>query len=175
MHQSLNVRSQNIPTYRRPERQSRSETVTQRWSETTARRTVWERRRSAQNDHRDLDDDHEAGATAGTSAPEIRQQVNKYSCTSHTGSSFAANLSADCHYRTQVGASATHTAKWSYCLFRGQQQQQQQPFNGLCSGTTRVGRYQKKHSAFCLSIGLCCVQAGFPHLLSSGFLWSRER
>jgi len=27
-------------------------------------------------------------------------------------------------------------------------QQQQQPFNGLCSGTTRVGRYQKKHSAF---------------------------
>jgi len=25
-------------------------------------------------------------------------------------------------------------------------QQQQQPFNGLCSGTTRVGRYQKKHS-----------------------------
>jgi len=25
--------------------------------------------------------------------------------------------------------------------------QQQQPFNGLCSGTTRVGRYQKKHSA----------------------------
>jgi len=26
------------------------------------------------------------------------------------------------------------------------QQQQQQPFNGLCSGTTRVGRYQKKHS-----------------------------
>jgi len=22
---------------------------------------------------------------------------------------------------------------------------QQQPFNGLCSGTTRVGRYQKKH------------------------------
>jgi len=50
------------------------------------------------------------------------------------------------------------------------QQQQQPPFNGLCSGTTRVGRYQKKHSAFCLSIGLCCVQAGFPHLLSSGFL-----
>jgi len=29
--------------------------------------------------------------------------------------------------------------------------QQQQPFNSLCSGTTRVGRYQKKHSAFCLS------------------------
>ena len=27
-----------------------------------------------------------------------------------------------------------------------QQQQQQQPFNGLWSGTTRVGRYQKKHS-----------------------------
>jgi len=25
-----------------------------------------------------------------------------------------------------------------------QQQQQQQPFNGLWSGTTRVGRYQKK-------------------------------
>jgi len=38
----------------------------------------------------------------------------------------------------------------------------QQPFNGLCSGTTWVGRYQKKQSAFCLSIGLCCVQAGFP-------------
>jgi len=53
--------------------------------------------------------------------------------------------------------------------------QQQPPFNGLCSGTTRVGRYQKKHSAFCLSIGLCCVQAGFAHLLSSGFLWSRGR
>jgi len=53
--------------------------------------------------------------------------------------------------------------------------QQQQPFNGLCSGTTRVGRYQKKHSAFCLSIELCCVQAGFPYLLSSGFLWSRGR
>jgi len=53
--------------------------------------------------------------------------------------------------------------------------QQQQPFNGLCSGTTRVGRYQKKHSAFCLSIGLGCVQAGFPHLLSSGCLWSRGR
>jgi len=27
-----------------------------------------------------------------------------------------------------------------------QQQQQQRPFNGLWSGTTRVGRYQKKHS-----------------------------
>jgi len=27
-------------------------------------------------------------------------------------------------------------------------QQQQQLFNGLCSGTTRVGRYRKKHSAF---------------------------
>jgi len=26
-----------------------------------------------------------------------------------------------------------------------QQQQQQQPFNGRLSGTTRVGRYQKKH------------------------------
>ena len=26
------------------------------------------------------------------------------------------------------------------------QQQQQQPFNGRLSGTTRVGRYQKKHS-----------------------------
>ena len=25
-------------------------------------------------------------------------------------------------------------------------QQQQQPFNGRLSGTTRVGRYQKKHS-----------------------------
>jgi len=55
-----------------------------------------------------------------------------------------------------------------------QQQQQQQPFNGICSGTTRVGRYQKKHSAFCLSIGLCCVQAGFPHLLSSGFYGAGE-
>jgi len=55
------------------------------------------------------------------------------------------------------------------------EQEQQQPFNGLCSETTRVGRYQKKHSAFCLSVGLCCVQAGFPHLLSSGFLWSRGR
>jgi len=43
----------------------------------------------------------------------------------------------------------------------------QQPFNGFCSGTTWVGRYQKKHSAFCLSIGLCCVQAGFPYLLSA--------
>jgi len=32
----------------------------------------------------------------------------------------------------------------------------------------------KKHSAFCLIIGLCCVQAGFPHLLSSGFLWIME-
>jgi len=51
-----------------------------------------------------------------------------------------------------------------------QQQQQQQAFNGLCSGRTRVGRYQKKHPAFCLRIGLCCVQAGFPHFLSSGFL-----
>ena len=27
-----------------------------------------------------------------------------------------------------------------------QQQQQQRPFNGLWSGTTQVGRYQKKHS-----------------------------
>jgi len=52
-------------------------------------------------------------------------------------------------------------------------QQQQQPSNGLCSGTTRVGRYQKKHFAFCLSIGLCCVQAGFPHL-SSGFYGARK-
>jgi len=54
------------------------------------------------------------------------------------------------------------------------QQQHQQPSNGLCSGTTRVGRYQKKHSAFCLSIGLCCVQAGFPDLLSSGFYGAGE-
>jgi len=63
-----------------------------------------------------------------------------------------------------------------YCKCKQQQQQQQQElFNGLCSGTTQVGRYQKKHFAFCLNIGLCCVQAGFPHLLSSGFLWSRGR
>ena len=38
----------------------------------------------------------------------------------------------------------------SYCLFAvmcGElQQQQQQPFNGRLSGTTRVDRYQKKHS-----------------------------
>jgi len=60
-------------------------------------------------------------------------------------------------------------------IFAAQGQQQQQPFNGLCSGTTWVGRYQKKHSAFCLSIGLRCVQAAFSHLLSSGFLWSRGR
>jgi len=63
----------------------------------------------------------------------------------------------------------------SICSSVCQMQQQQQPLNGRCSGTARVGRYQKKHSAFCLSIGLCCVQAGFPHLLSSGFLWSRGR
>jgi len=54
------------------------------------------------------------------------------------------------------------------------QQQQQQPFNGLCSGTTQVSQYQKKYSAFCLSIGLCCVQGGFPHLLSSGFYGAGE-
>ena len=30
--------------------------------------------------------------------------------------------------------------------YKRQQQQQQRPFNGLWSGTTRVGRYQKKHS-----------------------------
>jgi len=30
------------------------------------------------------------------------------------------------------------------------------------TGTTRVGQYQKKHSAFCLSIGLCCIQAVSP-------------
>ena len=30
--------------------------------------------------------------------------------------------------------------------YYGTQQQQQQPFNGRLSGTTRVGRYQKKHS-----------------------------
>ena len=32
---------------------------------------------------------------------------------------------------------------WKYSTFL---QQQQRPFNGLWSGTTRVGRYQKKHS-----------------------------
>ena len=31
-------------------------------------------------------------------------------------------------------------------FFATQQQQQQRPFNGLRSGTTRVGRYPKKHS-----------------------------
>jgi len=37
-------------------------------------------------------------------------------------------------------------------------------------------RYQKKHSAFCLSIvGLCSVQAGFPHLLSSGFFMEQGK
>jgi len=34
---------------------------------------------------------------------------------------------------------------WSFSHYR-QQQQQQQPFNGRLSGTTRVGRYQKTHS-----------------------------
>ena len=31
-------------------------------------------------------------------------------------------------------------------MFQDDKQQQQQPFNGRLSGTTRVGRYQKKHS-----------------------------
>ena len=31
-------------------------------------------------------------------------------------------------------------------LQNNDQQQQQRPFNGLWSGTTRVGRYQKEHS-----------------------------
>ena len=38
---------------------------------------------------------------------------------------------------------------WVYATVSNQQQtrqQQQQPFNGRLSGTTRVGRYQKKHS-----------------------------
>jgi len=34
----------------------------------------------------------------------------------------------------------------SICLKQQQQQQQQQPFYGPLSGTTRVSRYQKKHS-----------------------------
>jgi len=44
-----------------------------------------------------------------------------------------------------------HSARSASHRFSTDRQQQQQPFDGLCSGTTRVGRYQKKHSAFCLS------------------------
>jgi len=37
--------------------------------------------------------------------------------------------------------------KWKLELYQlVSSQQQQQPFNGRLSGTTRVGRYQKKHS-----------------------------
>ena len=32
------------------------------------------------------------------------------------------------------------------CAINSRRQQQQRPFNGLWSGTTRVGRYQRKHS-----------------------------
>jgi len=34
---------------------------------------------------------------------------------------------------------------YTHFLFLQEQQQQQQPFNGLCSRTTWVGRYQKTH------------------------------
>ena len=37
-------------------------------------------------------------------------------------------------------------------------QQQQRPFNGLWSGTTRVGRYQKKHSPILRSIYCYVIQ-----------------
>ena len=38
------------------------------------------------------------------------------------------------------------TGQMLFLMPNQQQQQQQQPFNGRLSGTTRVGRYQKKHS-----------------------------
>ena len=39
-----------------------------------------------------------------------------------------------------------HTSNKGNRKWKTQVGQQQRPFNGLCSGTTRVGRYQKEHS-----------------------------
>ena len=47
------------------------------------------------------------------------------------------------------------------------QQQQQQPFNGRLSGTTRVGRYQKKHSPAHTHPGQCTSFITFLHLQRS--------
>ena len=47
------------------------------------------------------------------------------------------------------------------------QQQQQQPFNGRLSGTTRVGRYQKKHSPTHTHPGQCTSFITFLHLQRS--------
>jgi len=52
---------------------------------------------------------------------------------------------------TSMQHTASHTAEVHLAInYRTisacKQQQQQRPFNGLRSGTTRVGRYQKKHS-----------------------------
>ena len=48
-----------------------------------------------------------------------------------------------------------------------QQQQQQQPFNGRSSGTSRVGRYQKKHSPAHIHPGQRSSFITFLHLLRS--------
>ena len=58
-------------------------------------------------------------------------------------------LSLHCYsqlWLTPWGYSPTPPADNDDLVSRQQQQQQQQPFNGRLSGTTRVGRYQKKHS-----------------------------
>ena len=47
------------------------------------------------------------------------------------------------------------------------QQQQQQPFNGRSSGTSRVGRYQKKHSPAHIHPGQCSSFITFLHLQRS--------
>ena len=47
------------------------------------------------------------------------------------------------------------------------QQQQQRPFNGLWSGTTRVGRYQKKHSPTHTHQDHCASFITFLHLQRS--------
>ena len=51
--------------------------------------------------------------------------------------------------------------------YEQQQQQQQQPFNGCLSGSTRVGRYQKKHSPAHTHPGQCTSFITFHHLQRS--------
>ena len=61
-------------------------------------------------------------------------------CSAHTAVPFYKIFKS----RLQKSATVQISTKF---LGHDSQQQQQQPFNGRLSGTTRVGRYQKKHSS----------------------------
>ena len=85
-----------------------------------------------------LDGNYELTSTNKMTNSKITSKKHKCT-TAHSRSEYIHSYTLSNHMKSA-------NTKQSNATSATQQQQQQRPFNGLWSGTTRVGRYQKKHS-----------------------------